>query len=65
MKIAGFFLLVAGWLLVVASLIMLHTMGAQTAFILAGLAVEVLGLVLAVRSHLAPRPDRRQIDTLP
>jgi VIT1/CCC1 family predicted Fe2+/Mn2+ transporter len=59
MKAAGFFLLVAGWLLVLAALIMLRSINAQTAFVLAGLAVEVLGLVLAVRAHLAPRPDRR------
>jgi hypothetical protein len=59
MKAAGFLLLLAGWLLVIAALIMLRTAGAQTGFVLAGLAVEVLGLVLAARSHLSPRPDRR------
>jgi VIT1/CCC1 family predicted Fe2+/Mn2+ transporter len=59
MKVAGFSLLLAGWLLVLAALVLLRSLRAQTAFVLAGLAVEALGLVLAVRSHLAPRPDRR------
>ncbi len=59
MKVAGFSLLLAGWLLVLAALVLLRSLRAQTGFVLAGLAVEALGLVLAVRSHLAPRPDRR------
>ena len=59
MKVAGFLLLLTGWLLVLAALMMLRTMRAQSAFIIAGLAVELLGLVLAFRSHLAPRPERR------
>jgi VIT1/CCC1 family predicted Fe2+/Mn2+ transporter len=59
MRLAGFSLLLAGWLLVLAALVLLRSLRAQTAFVLAGLAVEALGLVLAVRSHLAPRPDRR------
>jgi len=59
MRVAGFSLLLAGWLLVLAALVLLRSLGAQTGFVLAGLAVEALGLVLTVRSHLAPRPDRR------
>jgi hypothetical protein len=59
MRVAGFSLLLAGWLLVLAALVLLRSPRAQTEFVLAGLAVEALGLVLAVRSHLAPRPDRR------
>ncbi len=59
MKVAGFLLLLAGGLLVIAALIMLRSMRAQGSFVLAGLAVEILGLFLAARSHLAPRPDRR------
>jgi hypothetical protein len=59
MKVAGFLLLLAGWVLVLAALILLRSLRAQTGFVLAGVAVEGLGLVLAVRSHLAPRPDRR------
>lgn len=36
---------------------MLAATGPRTAFLLAGLGVEVLGLVLAARSHLTPQKD--------
>jgi hypothetical protein len=52
MKLAGLLLLVAGWAIVVASVTLLPSAGARTGFVLAGVAVEVLGLALAVRSHL-------------
>jgi len=52
MKLAGFLLLVAGWAIVVAAVALLPSSGARVGFVLAGLAVEVLGLALAVRSHL-------------
>ena len=52
MKLAGFLLLVAGWGIVVAALAILPSASARTGFVLAGVAVELLGLVLAIRSHL-------------
>ncbi len=58
MKIAGFLLLVAGWLRVLSALVLLHGGGARSAFIVAGLAVEVLGLALVFRSHIALKEDR-------
>lgn len=58
MKIAGFLLLLAGWLLVLSALVLLARGGPQSAFLLAGVAVEILGLVLFVESHLAPKGDR-------
>jgi hypothetical protein len=51
MKIAGFLLLLAGWLLVLAAVVLLPAGASQTAFVLAGTAVEVLALVLVFRSH--------------
>ena len=51
MKPAGFLLLVAGWAIVVAALLLLPSAPSRAAFVLAGIAVQVLGLVLAVRSH--------------
>jgi hypothetical protein len=51
MKPAGFLLLVAGWAIVVAALLLLPSAASRVAFVLAGIAVQVLGLVLAVRSH--------------
>jgi ABC-type transport system involved in cytochrome bd biosynthesis fused ATPase/permease subunit len=59
MKLAGFLLLLSGWFLVLAAIILLAVAPAQTGFALAGFAVEVLGLVLVVRSHLLPRGAER------
>jgi hypothetical protein len=50
-KLAGFLLLVAGWAIVVAALLLLPSAASRVMFVLAGVAVQVLGLVLAVRSH--------------
>jgi hypothetical protein len=58
MKIAGFLLLLAGWLLALAAVVLLRPGPAQNAFVLAGVAVEILGLILAARSHLVFRGDR-------
>jgi len=57
MKAAGFLLLPAGWVLVLAAIALLPTAGPRGAFLLAGVGVEVLGLVLAARSHLTPKED--------
>jgi hypothetical protein len=54
MKIAGFLLLVAGWLLVLAPVLLLRTGPPQAVFVLAGMAVEALALGLLFRSHLVP-----------
>ena len=51
MKIAGFLLLVAGWLLVLFAILLLHTEAARAVFVLAGLAVQVLALVLVFRAY--------------
>ena len=51
MKLSGFLLLLSGWGIVVAALALLH--GHMVAlFIYAGLAVEIVGLVLVFRGHL-------------
>jgi len=51
MKLAGFLLLISGWGIVAAALLLLPSEAARAAFVLAGIAVQILGLVLAVRSH--------------
>ena len=51
MKLTGFLLLAAGWVIVVAAVFLLPSAGSQSAFAWAGIAVEVLGLVLTLRSH--------------
>lgn len=53
MKAVGFLLLLAGWLLVLAALDMLRASGYLAAFVVAGFAIEVLGLVLVFRANLA------------
>ena len=58
MRLAGFLLLLAGWVIVIASVALLASSPQRTAFVLAGIAVEALGLVLAVRSHQFFSGDR-------
>ncbi len=58
MKLAGFLLLVAGWLIVLAAVTLLRTLPFETVFVLAGIGTELLGLVLAIRSHVAIRATR-------
>lgn len=52
MKLAGFLLLVAGWLLALAAVILLAERPAGSIFVCWGIGVELLGMVLVFRSHL-------------
>ena len=52
MKLAGLFLLVAGWAIVVGAVALLPSAGGRVGFVLAGMAVEWFGLALTVRAHL-------------
>jgi hypothetical protein len=58
LRIAGLLLLMAGWMLMLASVVMLSSLRLQTGFALAGFAVELLGFVLLASGHL-PRRKRR------
>jgi hypothetical protein len=58
MKIAGFLLLPAGWMIVASAIVLLPSGAARMAFICAGAAVEVLGMVLIFRAHLADSPGK-------
>jgi hypothetical protein len=55
MKITGLLMLPAGWLIVLAALVLLRPFLAQNLFVAAGIGVEILGLVLFTRSHLGAR----------
>jgi hypothetical protein len=57
MKLLGFLLLVSGWAIVFAALMMLHG-NTVSVFVLLGLAVEILGFVLAARAHIWAAEDR-------
>jgi hypothetical protein len=59
MKFVGFLLLLAGWLLALAAIVLFAPLPLRTAFVLAGIVVEALGLILAFRSHLIPREEKR------
>jgi hypothetical protein len=58
MKLAGFLLLLAGWGIVMCAVALLASASQRTGFVLAGIGVEALGLVLAVRSHLVLSGER-------
>jgi hypothetical protein len=57
MKLAGFLLLLSGSIVVLAAVALLLD-GARVAFVLAGVAVEALGLGLAIHAHCSPRSER-------
>lgn len=50
MKLAGFLLLISGWIVALAAVALLVN-GARVAFVLAGIGVEALGLGLAIYAH--------------
>lgn len=51
MKLAGFLLLLAGWLIVAAAVILLLPANARAIFVVAGVGVEILGLVIVIRAN--------------
>jgi hypothetical protein len=59
MKAVGFLMLPAGWFLVLAAIVLFSAAPLRAAFVLAGVAVETLGLILVFRSHLIPREEKR------
>ncbi|HVB87946.1 MAG TPA: hypothetical protein VNK23_14900 [Candidatus Dormibacteraeota bacterium] len=52
MKLLGFLLLLAGWLIVLMAIVLLPSLGARASFVVAGMLVEILGFGLVVRAHL-------------
>ena len=59
MKAVGFLMLPAGWFLSLAAIVLFPSPPLRAAFVLAGVAVELLGLIFAFRSHLIPREEKR------
>lgn len=51
MKFAGFLLLLAGWVIDVAAVVLLIPANARAIFVLAGAGVEAIGLALVIRSN--------------
>jgi hypothetical protein len=59
MKFVGLLLMPAGFFLAVAALILFPAEAPRAAFVLCGLAVEGLGLGVAIRGHMAAREEGR------
>jgi hypothetical protein len=59
MKVVGFLMLLAGWFLVLAAIVLFPSPALRGAFALIGFAVEAVGLVFAFRAHLIPREEKR------
>ena len=51
MKLIGCLLLLSGWLIVIAALVMLAAFAQRAAFVVAGIGVEILGLVLLTNAY--------------
>jgi hypothetical protein len=59
MRLAGFLLMPAGWVIALAALLLLPNGNSRVAFVLAGIAVELLGLSIAIRVHAVSLKGRR------
>jgi hypothetical protein len=59
MKYAGLLVMPAGLFLALTALVLFPATPVRTAFVLCGLAVEVLGLGVAVRGHMEIPPENR------
>jgi hypothetical protein len=59
MKYAGLLVMPAGFFLSIAALVLFPASPPRAAFVLCGLAVEALGLGVAVRGHMPQRGASR------
>jgi hypothetical protein len=59
MKYAGLLVMPAGFFLSIAAILLFPATAPRAAFVLCGLAVEVMGLVVAVRGHMQLRSENR------
>ena len=57
MKILGFVLLVSGWTIVLTAVALLIEDVPRAVFVLAGIGVEIVGLMLLIRAHPARRGE--------
>ena len=59
MKYAGLLVMPAGFFLALAALVLFPDPQRRAAFVICGLAVEAMGLVVAVRGHMLARGENR------
>lgn len=57
MKFAGLLVMPAGFFLSLAALVLFPAPAPRAAFVLCGLAVEALGLAVAIRGHMEARQE--------
>jgi hypothetical protein len=57
MKYAGLLVMPAGFFLSIAALVLFADPAQRSAFVVCGLVVELLGLGVAVRGHMAARGE--------
>lgn len=57
MKYAGLLVMPAGFFLSIAALVLFPAPAPRAAFVLSGVAVEFLGLAVAVRGHMEARQE--------
>ena len=65
MKYAGLLVMPTGFFLAVAALILFPDTGMRAAFVVCGLAVELLGLGVAVRGHMERRQEPEAVSHPP
>jgi hypothetical protein len=59
MKYAGLVVMPAGFILSIAAIILFPSPAPRAAFVICGIAVEAMGLVVAVRGHMLSRAETR------
>jgi len=59
MKFAGLLVMPAGFFLSLAAILLFSSSIQRVTFVLCGLAVEAMGLVVAIRGHLSNRGEGR------
>jgi hypothetical protein len=59
MKYAGLLVMPAGFFLAIAALVLFPAPAQRIAFVFCGLAVEILGLAVAVRGHMLAQGEKR------
>ena len=58
MRLLGFFLQIAGWIIVLAAIALLQAAAAGRLLRSQGLGIELAGVTLVVRSHLIPHGEK-------
>jgi hypothetical protein len=58
MKYAGLLVMPAGFFLTVAAILLFPAPTTRAAFVVCGVAVEGMGLAVAIRGHMAPKQGR-------